>query len=148
MSETKWVFVIDTDQYAGNFEREMCAWLTGVVGECDVGKEMAKVFCEETKFVDEFGDSHFLELLEQRPDDDGHCCRPCSIWINHIKSVAIFFYDRPSNTNIALMKERAASFVEGYKKYSRMKESRKNFKLKILGFHLIKEVKTSTEEEV
>ena len=40
---TEWTFVIDTNEYAGNFEREMCAWLTGQVGECDVGKEMAAV---------------------------------------------------------------------------------------------------------
>jgi hypothetical protein len=130
----------------------MCAWLTGVVGECEVGKEMAKVFCEESKFVDGFGDSHFVGLLEQRPDDDGGCCRPCSIWLDrdneNNNSVAIFFYKKPSNANIALMKERAATFVEGHKKYSRMKEFSKNFKLKILGFRVIKEVTTVTTIEV
>ncbi|KKK83825.1 hypothetical protein LCGC14_2789530, partial [marine sediment metagenome] len=32
-----WIFIIDTDSYAGNFEREMCAYITGRVGECGVG---------------------------------------------------------------------------------------------------------------
>jgi hypothetical protein len=36
------LFVVDTDTYAGNFEREMCAYITGQVGECEVGEEIAK----------------------------------------------------------------------------------------------------------
>jgi len=40
-------FIIDTDQYAGNFEREMCAYLTGTVGECGVGDEFAELFSKE-----------------------------------------------------------------------------------------------------
>ena len=33
--------VIDTDQYAGNFERQMCAYLTGQYGDCGAGREIA-----------------------------------------------------------------------------------------------------------
>ena len=33
------VIVIDTNQYAGNFERKLCAYLTGQVGDCRVGAE-------------------------------------------------------------------------------------------------------------
>lgn len=32
-------FIIDTDQYAGNFERELTAYCTGIVGDCHVGEE-------------------------------------------------------------------------------------------------------------
>lgn len=35
----KYSFIIDTNSYAGNFEREMCAYLTGQVGDCGVGDE-------------------------------------------------------------------------------------------------------------
>ena len=35
-------FVIDTKQYAGNFEREMCAHITGHIGECEVGRDMVQ----------------------------------------------------------------------------------------------------------
>ena len=34
-------FIVDTDSYAGNFEREMCAYMTGHIGECSVGEEYA-----------------------------------------------------------------------------------------------------------
>ena len=37
-----YLFVIDTNAYAGSFEREMCAYVTGQFGECDVGEEIAK----------------------------------------------------------------------------------------------------------
>ncbi len=36
-----YLFVIDTDTYAGSFEREICAYVTGQIGECEVGKEEA-----------------------------------------------------------------------------------------------------------
>lgn len=79
-----WIFVIDTDEYAGNFERELTAYLTGQVGECGVGDHMAEAYVKETgdKDKEKFGD-----LLEHRADDRG-CHRPCSIyptkgWFNH-----------------------------------------------------------------
>ena len=37
-----WTFIIDTEQYAGNFERQMAAWITGVIGGCGVGEEAAR----------------------------------------------------------------------------------------------------------
>lgn len=36
-SETKYRLVVDTNRYAGNFERESIAFATGRVGECGVG---------------------------------------------------------------------------------------------------------------
>lgn len=51
-----WVFVIDTDKYAGNFERAMTAFCTGRTGECDVGREQAVLFHEDyPKAMDESG---------------------------------------------------------------------------------------------
>ena len=67
----KTIFVIDTDSYAGNFERDMCAYITGCIGECEVGEEFAQLYLQETgeKY------SQFDVLLEHRPDDEG-CFRP------------------------------------------------------------------------
>jgi len=31
--------IVDTNKYAGNFEREMCAYATAQIGECEVGSE-------------------------------------------------------------------------------------------------------------
>ena len=69
------IFVIDTEQYAGNFERELCAYLTGQIGDCQVGDDMAEKFKEEEgeKLVEKFDD------LIQRVSDEG-CYRPVMIW--------------------------------------------------------------------
>jgi hypothetical protein len=76
----KYIFVIDTDQYAGNFEREMCACLTGQVGQCEVGKE------EKAKFRKEVGEDMYDSMdswVEQRPDPDHGWLRPCGIYPTH-----------------------------------------------------------------
>lgn len=39
---SKYILVADTNQYAGNFERELCAYITGQYGECSVGADIAK----------------------------------------------------------------------------------------------------------
>ena len=73
----KYVFVIDTTSYAGNFERDMCAYVTGVVGGCGVGEEYAALYEKEMQQEE----SIFMDLLEQRCEDDDHgCARPTSIW--------------------------------------------------------------------
>jgi len=72
---SKTIFVIDTDSYAGNFERDMCAYVTGVVGDCCVGEEFAQLYRQETGE----SESQFGELLEHRVDDRG-CHRPCSLY--------------------------------------------------------------------
>ena len=71
----KYLFVIDTEEYSGNFEREMTAYITGVTGECGVGEGAAELYREET------GDNseNYAGLLEQRADERG-CHRPCAIY--------------------------------------------------------------------
>lgn len=49
---THTAIVIDTDQYAGNFERQMCAYLTGQSGDCGAGREIALVAQDEIEHVD------------------------------------------------------------------------------------------------
>jgi hypothetical protein len=71
--KSKWIFIIDTDSYAGNFERQMCAYLTGVLGDCGVGEEFSELYNKEG------GKNIFDEYIEQRSDDHG-CHRPCSCW--------------------------------------------------------------------
>ncbi len=68
------VFVIDTKKYAGSFERELCAYVTGVIGECEVGDEEAKEFAKDNP-----GNNPFEEIIEQPPDDHG-CHRPVMLW--------------------------------------------------------------------
>lgn len=39
-------FIVDTDSYSGNFERQLCAYMTGHVGETRGGSEQAKQYRE------------------------------------------------------------------------------------------------------
>ncbi len=144
--ETKYVFIIDTDQYAGNFERPMCAYLTGTIGECEVGEEEAK------KFKEKFGEEkqeEIEDLIERRPDDHG-CSRPTTIWLTPKKyktesycSVAIFFNEKPTEEIIKMMKERAEEFVS-----NRKTRYNNDPKIKILGFRLTKETTTYETEDI
>lgn len=68
--------VIDTDQYAGNFEREMCAFITGMFGECGVGDKTAAI---AQKQLPKFARGWFEKHVSSEPDDHG-THRPVSIW--------------------------------------------------------------------
>ncbi len=72
-----WIFVVDTDSYAGNFEREMCAYATGLIGNCGVGEENATLFLEETD-TEEYDNP--LEEIRENVQDEHGTHRPCSIW--------------------------------------------------------------------
>ena len=72
----KYYFIVDTDTYAGNFEREMCAHITGQVGECDVGQDIAKK-AKDNIPLDKL--DLFEEHIMQEPDEHG-CHRPCKIY--------------------------------------------------------------------
>lgn len=143
-----WVFVIDTDQYAGNFEREMCAYCTGMIGQCGVGEEMMELFKEDFKLeankYDE--DNPFMDYIDIWVMNDDGCGRPTSIWRSPsgdgCNSVAIFFEQEPTEELIKIMKERAQSFV---KDRPDAKEHRTTNPFKILGFRLLKQVVTITE---
>ena len=39
--QKSWIFVVDTNQYSGNFERELTAYMKGMIGGCGVGVELA-----------------------------------------------------------------------------------------------------------
>lgn len=153
------VFVIDTDKYAGNFEREMCAFVTGHIGECGIGQESQKLFFKKFEIEDSEQGPFFEKVLDV-PDDHG-CHRPVSIWptkgrvntgmgncydedseeakkakrtYSVYESVGIFFSEQPSKELIEIMKERAKEFGEMKKppRYGIPK------KIEIKGFRLIK----------
>lgn len=121
MSTTRYALVIDTEQYSGNFERQLCAFTTGQIGGCEVGDDYARLYDEPEPF----------ENIEQRADEDDGCHRPCSIWPTpgwsndgkgiHTKgngpflaylSVAIFFHEQPTTEQVELIKRRSVKFNE------------------------------------
>jgi hypothetical protein len=70
-----YILIIDTVDYAGNFERELCAHLTGQTGDCGVGEQYAEKFRTECPKEYEALES----LIERQPDDHGNF-RPASIY--------------------------------------------------------------------
>jgi len=123
-----YAFVIDTDSYAGNFEREMTAYLTGAVGECGVGEEL----------IEDLPVS--FDNIQDVPDDHG-CYKPTSCWEEPTSgdnnAVAIFFEDKPTPEQIDFMKERVKNFNHIFKTKGRMAQFNNEPDINILGFRLI-----------
>jgi len=70
---TTWL-IIDTDRYAGNFERQLCAFVTGRYGECEVGKEVA-----ERVLAEAAGSLDWTEDAITVTADENGCYRPVKI---------------------------------------------------------------------
>ena len=127
----EFLFVIDTEQYAGNFERELCAWCTGQIGMCEVGSEEAADF--KAEHPAEYAE--FSRVVEQfSRDEDDHTLRPACLvatpgWLNnglgynyrddpseYPKALEAYIqsalaYDKPQ---LAMIEQRLASGDESY----------------------------------
>jgi len=160
MSEYKspWTFVIDTDgkAWVGNFEREMCAYCTGMIGQCEKGIEEANEFFNDFNLVGE-EESPFFERVDCYVMDDSGCGRPASIYPGWKESapgktiytgVAIFFYENPTDELISIMKERAYKFAEERPDQEKCGWIEKIEKINITGFRLIEQVVSETENAV
>ena len=139
MSKTYGI-IINTDRYAGNFERELCAWCTGCLGDCEVGKEMV--------------DSHIKELFEPIIGsyyDDNGTCRPVDIFDDEdgYSSLIIYFNEKPTLEQFNLIKERCNSFNEEYiKRNSFYKDSPNSWKfINIKSIRLVSKEKSKFKTE-
>lgn len=79
--DKRYGFAVDTDSYAGGFERELVAHMTGCYGDCDVGKDEALRARREMKRDPSLKKARrwFLKYVVNEPDDKG-CARPASIF--------------------------------------------------------------------
>ena len=103
-NHTQYAVIVKTDSYAGNFEREMTAYITGEIGECEVGSKLLPLFVKDLgKNV-----SPFLDAIDHVPDEHG-CHRPCIIYNDNdeYNSFAIFFSFVPAIDQLDLIIERA-----------------------------------------
>jgi hypothetical protein len=125
MKEIYWGFKVKTDSYAGNFEREMCAYMTGQLGECGVGDE----------FVD-MNISNLFSNIKDLPDDHG-CYRPVALDNSNSDNFIIFFESEPTDEQIKIMSERSHNFSEVRKNVGSLSEFYKDKNIKVLGFDLI-----------
>jgi len=150
--------IVKTNSYAGNFEREMCAYCTGVIGECGVGEDFADMFMDEEDPDGEKGYiiDQFTDLMYQMPDDHG-CHRPvnCGGPQPTVGWVRMFMYEIPTYEQLSLIMERAKKFAEempnfrmGYNKdFQKWTEP-----IKIEGFQVIrvdiKRVETDVTDDI
>ena len=135
-------FVVDTKNYAGNFEREMTAFLTGHIGECEVGDGMPKP---------QVSDGFFDNVMDVADDNGTYrptTCFPLS-GTQDYHGVAIFFDGKPSDEQVVFMKTRVKEFPEVFKTTGRMAEFHKNDPLiEITGFRIIEFKQTINEINV
>lgn len=119
-SNFKRAILVETTKYAGNFEREMCAYATGSVGECCVGEQHIDDW--EAAFELRFGDDDGEEvqgLMDHVPDDNGYC-RPASIWPGIDKddtsynTVIMFFHEWPEEKYMDFILERVREYGAKY----------------------------------
>lgn len=108
MSQPPYLFVIDTEQYAGDFERELGAWCTGQIGQCGVGDREAADFA--ALFPNEL--KGFIDAVEQFDDKASGCLRPVKLvetpgWLNN--GLGYHYRDDPSEYPEALARLRASS---------------------------------------
>lgn len=68
------VLIIDTDNYSGNFERELCLFLTGQVGDADVGQGFLTQPSPITY------KNWWDENIVQVNDDDDNILTPVKMW--------------------------------------------------------------------
>ena len=153
MNTKRYTFVIDTRQYSGNFERQMTAYCTGILGECEVGNS------EATEFNDEYPLNPFENFIDMQMDTDDGALRPCCIlptpgrgniagrhrdiedfsndekYYSAYESVGIFFYKKPTEELIKILKERSKKYAE-----------RNN--ITIVGYRLITETVMTESEPI
>ena len=108
-----WIFLIDTDSYAGNFMYDMCAYMTGRVGDNDdiSDNEMVARYCEDMEIdPKEERNNHIVSMSV-----DGEC-QPAAMRITpgteECNSVAIFMNRRPTESEVESMIVRARQYVD------------------------------------
>lgn len=109
--------VVDTDGPAGNFERQLTAFLTGRAGDCGVGSQIAAFAAGEMRHADWWE----ANSAPQENDEGSEFYRPCTIWRavplpgqrpdrTPYSSVAIFVEEFPKGPVLEELLERAERF--------------------------------------
>ncbi len=144
MHDVPYLFIIDTDSYSGNFERELCAYVTGHWDQDTHGRSQAEKFTEE-----EGEPNPFEDYIECCSDEYGRLTPQCleatpkELHVaNHYSSVGVFFNKKPTPELISILKRRSYKFAEQGLIFDRPVE------LKILGFRLCKYTVIIDEEEI
>lgn len=149
-SKSKWTIVVETNRYAGNFERMLCAYVTGRCGEN--ARHLAPPYLE--MFKKEMGvaedaeeeDWPFADLVEERVVDlnDNPFQNFCEICGKDRMSVRIFLERQPTKEEWDTLVARAHAFPAVSNKAKFLPQKR----LKIAKVRLVKTTTTTEDEDV
>jgi len=128
----EYLLVVRTDSYAGNFEREMGAYMTAQYGECEVGDREAEQARRELPpdVVGWCGDH-----VTQESDEHG-VLRPVELGVPNT-TFHIFMDEPPSADLCRLFLERGSAWG-----------SKARTPVKVLSVAIVKRVEVTTEEEL
>lgn len=154
MSKSDFVFVVDTNLYAGNFSRQLCGYCTGVADEYP-GQEEVEVFHEEV------APSPIEGLVEFRPVGDTNVfLSPCDIWPNpawfNNGSGGAFRHDDPEAETKALaaykkfqvqQAEKQIALVRGHVALDPAKRTRSGWTDEAIAREISRQQKTSESAE-
>lgn len=157
-TRTEFILAIDTTEHAGSFEREMCAFCTGQVGECEIGSKQADAF--NAWYAASHGDGNPFDVIVDLVMDDTGILRPCvklptpGRWSDGLgrhfddadldpakgqmkypalETVGIYFNSRPSQRLRDIVITRAWEFCQNY----RSRAGHNGGPIGIRGFRLI-----------
>lgn len=104
---TEYQVRVYTDEYAGNFGRELCAWMTGSVGQCNVGHAALHL-------VQQTGAAIARMELPANPIPTRHVShegnyKPMALG-HSTMNIVIYFEAEPSAEDMSILWERAQSF--------------------------------------
>lgn len=166
IQKATYLFIVDTDSYAGGFHRELAAYLTGRWDQATHGGVQAEIAMSElTPEQRAYFESHNIEVHRQVDDgcqDVTQVIWPTPGWFNygngeHVKgeptpeqlekcyqgrpwpayqSVALFFDEMPLAPIVQVMRQRAKEFA----KYWAAKPVLWAKEIKITGFRIVLEV--------
>jgi hypothetical protein len=131
----RWLFVVDTDSFSGNFEREMCAYLTGMWdNDTHGGKQSAIAKKELPSAMIAYFENHVSYHHEEVDDGSHDVCQiiyPTPGWWNNgmgkhtqgkppkgktvypaYQSVAIFFNEKPPDSVLKFLVDRAKEYCK------------------------------------
>lgn len=106
-TSTSYALIIDTNAYAGNFERDICAYVCGRLDDSCVGSEYAAMYHAEHP------DDPFEDLIGPEYGEWG--LRHAEIWswrdtANEPSSVVIHLERKPTGAELGLTTKRARAF--------------------------------------
>lgn len=161
---TRYTLVVDTDAYAGNFERQLVAYCTGMADPSGVGESEAAAF--RASMPVEVRD-HFAAIMSTRPGDNDHPhyarILPTTGRLNDkgrhfdaneltpelrkafpmaYESVGVFFDEIPSRELLDILLMRAEEFAANYTAFG------DPARFRILGMRLLAEVTSVVEVDL